>query len=1366
MITSRTSRSAMLLPIVVSLLSALVVETTPVAASVSAPYTSEKRFPVAPGVHHDQGTMQTTTSGRQAVFLTEIDARNGVITVEGSISNDRVTGLETTTSQGNRKNGEGHRAVAGINGDFWSADAPNGLHIQNGELVTDIEGPDATFGIESDGDALIGGADVTASARRADGSTFPVSRVNHSRLSGQLVVYTARYGAATNTDGSGTEVVLTGVTLPIRSTGTFSGTVAQVRASAGNTAIDASDVVLSGSGDAATYLSVLQVGEQVQLSFAITTGWEQVSNAVGGGYYIVRDGRDVSPADPGFADVAHPRSAIGIASDGRVLFAVVDGRQPGYSTGVTLPELAELMISRGAVTAINLDGGGSSTAAVRKPGYDGLSISNRPSDGYERSVSNSILVFSAAPTGALAYAHVEPADSGFFIGSHANYSARGQDAAYNAVTVSPSSIAWSVGGGVGTIDAAGRFSSTATGSGEIVATIDTVVGQTHVRVVDSLSSLAIAPNPAIVNPGATQQFSVSGRDSVGGAVTIDSNLAAWSISGAIGTIDANGLLTASSSSATGSVNAAVDGASATARVDIGRPPVVLEDFEDITDMKAFAVRGKATLSASMRPDPVRNGTRAARLAYDFTSSAGGAGGTSAAYAAHSPLRAVDARPLRVGVWFYGDGSRHWVRGNYRDGNNVQKVVNFTSPASPTPTSSADCSRRTGGIDWIGWKYLEANIPADTLLPMQWERVYVVETSDYCDNASSVYLDDLRAVYSDTGEDLSGPEVTELVPSSGSTVHTSKPVIGGTVRDSASGSGVAPDSIRLLINGAQVPVQYDSATGEVRHTVSTPLADGTHRAFLDAADNAGNPALPFGDWSFNVYTGPDLDAPVISQAQPLDGTAFTAARPRVSARIVDTYRGVDSSSIRMTVDGLIVPATWDAEAGVAWWAPLAPLADGTHRVTLIAADRETPPNVATAAWSFTVSAMAQPSGAFRVTWIADGGYFEGVKETAATAILAEHLRREKESPPQLLVFGGDLVENDQQINYDRAVGALDALPSPRIVAAGNHEISGSLSRNRFWRTFGPTIAAVDFGPVDFIITDTASSRISYDSSQFEWIEQELSRSDARTVFVVLHVPTRDPFGSGHGLPSVDGQRLESIFAAAKAARPTRDIVVLAGDAHAYTRWMQDGVTYVISGGGGGSPDASPDTGGFYHRLHIAVDATGAATIRLVPLFEAAEVVPSKVLGGELLTLRGLGDVFTATAPEIKVTLTDQFERAWSLNDPNLLRWVDPLQGVVEGIVPGLATVTLDAYGFKASGVVSVEATIASVRALTVRAYAEGAITSDGIYKALLSKLDEAAAGSATALQEYIDLLRAQQGKEVTEAWADRLSANASYVLTHP
>ncbi len=820
------------------------------SASVTTPFVSEGKVTIAPGTTYDRGTFITTTAGRQAAYIVEVNPLELVLSFEASLSNDRISGLETMTSQANRKNREGHRAVAATNADFWSTrEAPVGMHIEFGELMSDGGDPRPTFGVKPTRELMIALADVNTRVTRSDGIALTARKVNLSRGTGDFVVYTSRFGAKTGTDASGTEVVLTGVALPLRQSGTFSGTVSQVRTSAGDTPIGQSEVVLSGSAAAATFLSAMIVGQNVSFTTTITAGWENATHVVGGGHFIVRGGAiSIAPDTPGFSDVTHPRTALGLTASGALIMAVVDGRQPGYSIGVRLDELGELLLSRGAVTAINMDGGGSTTLAVRQPGDDGVAQINRGSDGFERGVSNGLILFSTAPTGALAIASVNPSNTTFLVGSGASYSVKGQDAAYNKVAVDPLNVVWTLSNtSIGSITSAGRFTSSASGSGEVRASVGTVTGSTGARVVDTLSSLEIRPNPAVVSPNAQQRFSLIGRDATGSAVVVDNNVASWVASGPIGTIDANGVLSASAIG-NGTVGASADGVGATATVEVGRVPEILEDYEDVSDMVVQTVGASATFTFAMRPNPVRHGTRAGWLTYNLN-----AAGTSAVYVQHPgpEYRPIKDRPLRIGVWVYGDGSRHWLRGHFRDGNSSQKTIDFTPAATPTPIVAADCRTRTGGIDWIGWKYVETALPADAILPLKWERIYIVETVNVCDDASSIFLDDLRAVYSNSDEDVVGPAVRELLPAGGVRVATSKPEIGGTITDT--GSGVAGDSIRLLVDGQQVAATFDPVSGHVRYIPAIALTEGTHRVRLEATDRAGNPAQPFGEWSFVVDT---------------------------------------------------------------------------------------------------------------------------------------------------------------------------------------------------------------------------------------------------------------------------------------------------------------------------------------------------------------------------------------------------------------------------------------------------------------------------------------------------------------------------------
>ena len=110
-----------------------------------------------------------------------------------------------------------------------------------------------------------------------------------------------------------------------------------------------------------------------------TTG---VVTAIGGYGDLLRGGVAVRPQEKRkFVDDLHPRTALGIDNGGRTLILVtVDGRQSGYSEGVALYELAEMVRLLGADDAVNLDGGGTTTMVVAKPG-GGFRLVNRPIHG-------------------------------------------------------------------------------------------------------------------------------------------------------------------------------------------------------------------------------------------------------------------------------------------------------------------------------------------------------------------------------------------------------------------------------------------------------------------------------------------------------------------------------------------------------------------------------------------------------------------------------------------------------------------------------------------------------------------------------------------------------------------------------------------------------------------------------------------------------------------------------------------------------------------------------------------------------------------------------------------------------------------------
>ena len=185
------------------------------------------------------------------------------------------------------------------------------------------------------------------------------------------------------------------------------------------------------------------------------------------------------------------RTAIGIKADGTVVMLMVDGRQAPYSVGMTMAEVAASMEALGCVEAVNLDGGGSSTFATQREGESenntsaGLTLRCRPSDGYERKVSNTIMVLSnAEPTGKFDHAVLTPNNEVYTPGSTVQFKAAGVDAAGGRADI-PTGAAWTVISGNGTIDANGLLNTAADTCGEVTVGLESggkIVGQTSIQV--------------------------------------------------------------------------------------------------------------------------------------------------------------------------------------------------------------------------------------------------------------------------------------------------------------------------------------------------------------------------------------------------------------------------------------------------------------------------------------------------------------------------------------------------------------------------------------------------------------------------------------------------------------------------------------------------------------------------------------------------------------------------------------------------------------------------------------------------------------------------------------------------------------------
>ena len=357
-------------------------------AVVATPATAQRApQPLFPNVTYQKG-VQFTQHGPVAIHVVRGPRPFGLYRLRPVLSNESVLGREQVSAMQRRTATQA--TSVGVNGDFFSlADGhPSGILLRDGVLVTQPNAARSSAGVMLDGTLDVRRIGFRGTWR-GNGVRRSLSALNKTPGQNQIALFTSDWGRITPRVEGSFAVVLsdfppTAPNVDIESAVT--STVANARVG-----IPAGSAVLVARGNAADRLRAeALVGETMMLRLILTPDWAAVSDAIGGGPVLVQNGKPVFRSNEAFSSSQlvprGPRTAVGQKADGSVLFVATDGRQPGYSVGMTNFELAQTLARLGAVRAMALDGGGSSTLA-----FEGT-VLNRPSGGRERSVANSFML--------------------------------------------------------------------------------------------------------------------------------------------------------------------------------------------------------------------------------------------------------------------------------------------------------------------------------------------------------------------------------------------------------------------------------------------------------------------------------------------------------------------------------------------------------------------------------------------------------------------------------------------------------------------------------------------------------------------------------------------------------------------------------------------------------------------------------------------------------------------------------------------------------------------------------------------------------------------------------------------------------------
>src|SRR5688500_5056239 len=338
-----------------------------------------------PGVTYERG-VQFTPHGPVAIHVVRGPRPTGLYALRPVLSNETIEGLERVTSMQKRLSPSA--TMVGVNGDFFAASGrPSGVLMRGGVVDSPPFGDRSSVGIAPEGSLDVRRVEFFGTWRGL-GQRRALNDMNQFPGPNGISLFTSSYGPATPA-ASGTPEAVTFPFPPTTPNTDLTGPVIQF-AGAGGTPIPLGGAVLVARGTAAARLAEeAPPGTNVTLRIIFRPEWTGITEAVGGGPMLVRNGGPVFRAQEAFSSSQltprNPRTAVGQLPDGRILLVVTDGRRPGYSVGMTNFELAQTMVRLGAVTGSALDGGGSSSLA-----FDGQLLS-RPSDrGGERPVSNAL----------------------------------------------------------------------------------------------------------------------------------------------------------------------------------------------------------------------------------------------------------------------------------------------------------------------------------------------------------------------------------------------------------------------------------------------------------------------------------------------------------------------------------------------------------------------------------------------------------------------------------------------------------------------------------------------------------------------------------------------------------------------------------------------------------------------------------------------------------------------------------------------------------------------------------------------------------------------------------------------------------------
>lgn len=695
--------------------------------AVDMPYTiyetSHSRY-IGSGIKYEN-IKRFTSQGWWNINLVRVDLTDEYAEIKGLFN--REQGLSARDTVSNLVTNS--KAVAGVNGDFFTYNPipyPMGTFIEDGEIISSpIERAYAlpTFYLD-----IFNNADITFFDRSMkitsleSGKSVNISIINKAADMNMVTLLNRNWGSKSfgskyNNEANGEMVEMVVV----------DDVVKEIRIGQEAVAIPDNGYVICVRGERKEpLLENFKVGDRVKLELGTSPNLENIKFAIGGGSIILRDGQ-VTNSNINTAG-NQPRTGIGITKDGKeLIIATLDGRDASY-IGVSQELFAAILKDLGAYNALNLDGGGSTTMAIRPLDKQMAEVVNKPSEGTQRKVVNGIGVFTNAPKGQLSYIEVVISEPTMFPNTTRNFTVKGYDEYHNPYEIDKTKLQFTLSGIDGQI-VGNKFKAASPGRGAIIAHYEGLTASAAITVYDEVKSLILPVSKFSLHPNGSKKIgSVYGLDKNGHKARIYHEDIEWSALGDLGYFE-NGTFYSNGKEGAGGLSLKLGNALGNILISVGSDEgKAVEAFENLDKFDSVVypstVKGSIELS-----NEAKEGSHSLKINYDFTEGEG----TRAYYvdflSGEKKGLPLEGSPNKLSLWVKGDGNGAWLRGHITDAKGKSYYIDFKK-----------------SLDSTEWERVEALIPSEATYPISLARIYPVETNNQKKYTGSILLDDLKVHY--------------------------------------------------------------------------------------------------------------------------------------------------------------------------------------------------------------------------------------------------------------------------------------------------------------------------------------------------------------------------------------------------------------------------------------------------------------------------------------------------------------------------------------------------------------------------------------------------------------------------------------------